>query len=109
MLDTSSPASPSFSSLATPCAQQEEGEDAYVSAVDAPLPVGAVPPLGSRAEKCDEFVNRAMQEMGNINICEWLGVSALGCRRKGVHVRVVARRPTDPWLLLARACCMYQP
>lgn len=79
MLDTSSPASPSFSPPATPCAQEEEGEDAYVSAVDAPLPAGSAPPLGSRAEKCDEFVNRAMQEMGNINICERLGVPTLGC------------------------------
>jgi hypothetical protein len=40
-----------------------------VSAVQGPTGVPA-PPLGSKAEKCDEYVNAAMEEMGGINICE---------------------------------------
>lgn len=51
-------------------AQEEEG---YVSAVEGPLPAALKAPLGGKAAKCDEFVNRAMQEMGNINICASVG------------------------------------
>lgn len=57
---------------------QEEAEEAdtadeeYVSAVEGPLPPAAAAGawLSGRTEKCDQFVNQAMQEMGNINICE---------------------------------------
>ncbi|PRW44859.1 Serine carboxypeptidase 24 isoform B [Chlorella sorokiniana] len=51
--------------------EEQEEEEVYVSAVEGPLPGAAAAAAslgGRRAEKCDEFVNRAMQEMGNINI-----------------------------------------
>ena len=44
-----------------------------MSAVEGPLPAALQAPLGGKAAKCDEFVNRAMQEMGNINICASVG------------------------------------
>ena len=65
--------------------QEEEGEAAYVSAVEGPLPAALKAPLGGKAEKCDEFVNRAMQEMGNINICESDGWLPGCCRVVNVH------------------------
>ncbi|KAL4857619.1 Serine carboxypeptidase 24 [Chlorella vulgaris] len=48
----------------------EEGAEGalYVSAVEQPLRTTPPPPLGSKAEKCDRFVEQAMEEMGSINI-----------------------------------------
>ncbi|KAI3426409.1 hypothetical protein D9Q98_008779 [Chlorella vulgaris] len=48
----------------------EEGAEKalYVSAVEQPLRSTPHPPLGSKAEKCDRFVEQAMEEMGSINI-----------------------------------------
>lgn len=47
--------------------EQEAGQDLFVSAVEG-LTGAPRPAVGSKAEKCDRFVNQAMEEMGGINI-----------------------------------------
>ncbi|KAL4857618.1 Serine carboxypeptidase-like 26 [Chlorella vulgaris] len=57
-------------SFLPPQGVDEEGAEGalYVSAVEQPLRTTPPPPLGSKAEKCDRFVEQAMEEMGSINI-----------------------------------------
>ena len=80
--------------------EEEDGEDAYVAAVEGPLPGragAAAERLGGRAARCDEFVNQAMQEMGNINICGWL----LLC---GFYFLLALRQSCQPALSWIPAC-----
>ena len=63
------PLCPSCRPSALPRLPQNASPDLYVAAVQGPN--GAAPrPAGSKAEKCNRFVDGAMREMGDINICE---------------------------------------
>lgn len=80
--------------LSSPQEVDEEGAEKalYVSAVEQPLRSTPHPPLGSKAEKCDRFVEQAMEEMGSINICECCPL--LFCVDSGVlRAAAVQERP----------------
>lgn len=72
--------------------EAEEADEEYVSAVEGPLPAAAAAgaSLSGRADKCDQFVNQAMQEMGNINICRRTMCALCGCCA-GVQLNVAGR------------------